>query len=128
MSSLMVKSLDRPEEARPFADMGRVELVTLGQPTVGRATFEPGWRWSEHVKPQAGTALCEVTHTGYVGSGGEMVRMADGTDAELKPGDAFAIGSGHDVWVIGDEPCVTIDFSGTAQFVGASAPEGDQQR
>lgn len=128
MSTLMVKSLEQPEETRPTAGKGRIELVTLGQTTVGRATFEPGWRWSEHVKPLAGTELCEVTHTGYVVSGRELVRMADGTEVELKPGDAFVIGPGHDAWVMGQEPCVTVDFSGTAQLIGASAPEGDQRR
>lgn len=128
MSTLIAKSLEQPEETRPTAGKGRIELVTLGQTTVGRATFEPGWRWSEHVKPLAGTELCEVTHTGYVVSGREMVRMDDGTEVELKPGDAFVIGPGHDAWVIGQEPCVTVDFSGTAQLIGASAPEGDQGR
>ena len=84
--------------------------MTLGGVTVGRATFEPGWRWSEHIKPAAGTELCEVTHTGYVVSGRQVVRTADGTEIELQPGDAFVIAPGHDAWVVGDEPCVTVDF------------------
>jgi uncharacterized cupin superfamily protein len=69
----------------------------------------------------AGTELCQVTHTGYVVSGRERVRMADGTEAELGPGDAFVIGPGHDAWVIGAEPCVTLDFSGTAALVGVAS-------
>lgn len=116
-SSLMVKSLERPDETRSVADKGRIQLVTLGSVTVGRATFEPGWRWSDHVKPTAGTDLCQVTHTGYIVSGRQGLRMADGTEVELGPGDAFVVGPGHDAWVVGDEPCVSIDFSGIGDFV-----------
>jgi quercetin dioxygenase-like cupin family protein len=115
-ATLIVKSLDRPEETRPTADMGHIDLVTLGQTTVGRATFHPGWRWSQHVKPIAGTDLCQATHTGYVVSGRQAVRMSDGSQIELKPGDAFVIAPGHDAWVIGEEPCVTLDFSGVANY------------
>lgn len=114
--SAIVKSLDRPTESRHTADKGWIELVKLGEVTVGRATFLPGWRWSEHVKPSAGTELCQATHTGYVVSGRQAVRMADGAEVELGPGDAFVIGAGHDAWVIGDTPCVTIDFSGGSTF------------
>jgi quercetin dioxygenase-like cupin family protein len=112
MGRLMVRSLEDPQDSRETAGMGQIDLVHLGEVTVGRATFQPGWRWSEHVKPQAGTDLCEATHTGYVVSGRQMVRMADGEELELKPGDAFVIGAGHDAWVVGEEPCVTLDFSG----------------
>jgi quercetin dioxygenase-like cupin family protein len=114
--TVIVKSLDQPDESRPTADKGRIELVNLGKVTVGRATFHPGWRWSEHVKPIVGTELCQATHTGYVVSGRQAVRMADGTEVELGPGDAFVIGPGHDAWVIGETPCVTLDFSGGANF------------
>jgi quercetin dioxygenase-like cupin family protein len=115
-AALSVKSLDQPGETRTTIDRGRIELVTLGGVTVGRATFEPGWRWSEHAKPLAGTDLCEATHIGYVVSGRQVCRMADGTQIELKPGDAFVVGPGHDAWVVGDEPCVTVDFNGLADF------------
>ena len=118
---VLAKSLDRPDETRRTADRGRIDLVTLGEVTVGRATFEPGWRWSEHIKPLAGTELCEITHTGYVMSGRQVVRMHDGTEVELGPGDAFVVGPGHDAWVIGDEPCVTLDFSGIAEL---ARPQG----
>jgi quercetin dioxygenase-like cupin family protein len=111
---LIVKSLDEPDERRQAAGKGEIELVSLGETRLVRATFQPGWRWSEHVQPAAGTDLCEVVHTGYVVSGRQAVRMADGTEMELGPGDAFVIGAGHDSWVIGDEPCVTIDFTGGA--------------
>ena len=116
MAGLIVKSLDQPDETRSTADKGRIELVQLGEVTVGRATFEPGWTWSEHVKPLAGTELCEATHTGYVISGRHAVRMGDGTEVELGPGDAFVIGPCHDAWVIGEEPCVSLDFSGLADY------------
>jgi quercetin dioxygenase-like cupin family protein len=115
-SGLLVKSLDEPDEIRPTADKGQIELVSLAGLTVGRATFQPGWRWSEHVKPHAGTALCQATHTGYVLSGRQHVLLADGTEVELKSGDAFVIPAGHDAWVIGEEPCVTLDFSGGAEL------------
>ncbi|HLI31770.1 MAG TPA: cupin domain-containing protein [Solirubrobacteraceae bacterium] len=121
MSSVIVKSLEDPEDSRATAGHGRIDLVRLGGLTVGRATFQPGWRWSEHVKPQAGTELCEAAHTGYVVSGRQMVRMADGSEFELKPGDAFVIGPGHDAWVLGEEPCVTVDFSGSATLLQAAA-------
>lgn len=118
---LMHKSLDAPEQARQTADRGRVDLVQVGDVTIARATFLPGWRWSEHVKPTAGTDLCQATHTGYVVSGRQVVRMADGTEAELRPGDAFVVGAGHDAWVVGDEPCVTVDFSGGPQFTAGGS-------
>jgi quercetin dioxygenase-like cupin family protein len=116
MAPLIVKSLDQPDETRPAMDEGRIEIVTLGPVAVGRATFKPGWRWSQHVQRLAGTELCEATHLGYVVSGRQAVRMADGTEVELKPGDAFIVGAGHDAWVVGDEPCVSLDFSGLADF------------
>jgi hypothetical protein len=95
--------------------------------TVGRATFQPGWRWSVDVKPVAETELCQVTHTGYVLSGREVVRMADGTEVELGPGDAFVIGPGHDAWVIGDQPCVTLDFNGTSAQFGSPNAESEER-
>lgn len=126
-TEVIVKSLDRPDESRSPSDSGRIDLVELGEATVGRATFQPGWRWSADVKPVAGTDLCQVTHTGYVVSGRQRVRMADGTEVELAPGDAFVIGAGHDAWVVGDEPCVTLDFTGTARHVGVPSETGEER-
>jgi hypothetical protein len=120
---MIVKSMDQPEEVRAPSGRGRIEMVRLGEVTVGRATFQPGWRWSVDVKQVAGTELCEVAHTGYVVSGRQGVRMADGAEIELRPGDAFTIAPGHDAWVIGEEPCVTLDFSGNAPQVGVPSEQ-----
>ena len=113
--SMEAKDLSSPDETRPFPK-GRMEVVTLGGVTIGRGTFDPGWKWSECVKPIAGTASCQVAHTGYVVSGRMMVVMDDGTAAEAGPGTAVVIPPGHDAWIVGDEPCVFIDFTGATQY------------
>lgn len=124
---LIVKSLDQAEQTRAPSERTRIDLVTLGEVTVGRAVFQPGWRWSVDVKPAAGTELCEAAHMGYVIAGRERVQMADGTQVDLGPGDAFVIGPGHDAWVLGDEPCVTLDFGGTPALAQATT-EGKAAR
>lgn len=113
MENLERKTFDAPDEVRQMKDKG------LGG-VVGKATFEPGWRWSEHVKPIAGTESCEITHLGYVISGRQGVRMDDGTELEFGPGDVVAIPPGHDGWVIGDEACVLLDFAGMAHYAEPS--------
>jgi len=105
-----IKSFDSPDETRPFEGNGRVELVNLGGREIGKGTFEPGWRWSENVKPIAETDSCEFAHLGYVISGRMRVYMDDGSQGEIGPGDVFAIAPGHDAEVIGEEPCVMIDI------------------
>lgn len=110
MAGIEVRNFGRPDETRPFDGKGRVEIVSLGGRELGKATFEPGWRWSENVKPIAQTDACEFDHLGYVISGRMRVRMNDGSEGEIGPGDVFAIPAGHDAEVIGDEPCVTIDI------------------
>jgi hypothetical protein len=109
-AALHIKSFDVPDESFPVGGLARVETLNLGETPVHRATFQPGFRWTEHVKPIVGTDLCEIPHTGYVVSGRLGVRMADGTEREMAAGDAFDIPPGHDVWVIGDEPYVAVDF------------------
>lgn len=113
-----VKSFGSPDETRQFADgKGKLELVNLGNGgAVGRATFEPGWRWSEHVKPIVGTDSCQVAHLGYVVSGRMRLRMDDGTEHEVGPGDVLVAPPGHDAWVVGDEPNVQVDFQGAAHY------------
>jgi quercetin dioxygenase-like cupin family protein len=110
MAGIEIKSLDAPDEVRPFADKGQAEVVNIGGGIVLRGTFEPGWRWSEHVKPIAGTDSCQSPHFFYVLSGRMSARMDDGTEGETGPGDVVRIEPGHDAWVDGDEPCVVVDF------------------
>ena len=117
MAGLVRKSLDSPEETRPFEDgKGKLELVNLEGGPVGRATFEPGWRWSKHVKPIAGTDSCQAPHMGYVISGRMGVRMDDGEETEFGPGDFMICPPGHDAWITGDEACVVIDWQGVADY------------
>jgi len=113
------KSFSSPDEVRPFADKGQVEIVKLSNGVVGKATFEPGWRWSEHVKPIAGTDSCQAAHLGFVVSGRQAIQMDDGTELEFGPGDVVTIPPGHDGWVVGDEPCVVVDFSGMEHYAEA---------
>ena len=110
MASMEVKSFDSPDEVREFEGNGHADVLQLGGHTVGRGTFEPGWRWSSNVKPIAGTDSCEVSHLGYCVSGRMKVFMDDGSEGECGPGDAVAIPPGHDAEVVGDEPCVFLDF------------------
>ncbi|MCX4691405.1 cupin domain-containing protein [Streptomyces sp. NBC_01408] len=113
MAGLVSKNFDKPDETRPFEDgKGRLDLVETGGGSVGRAVFEPGWKWSEHIKPLAGTDSCESAHTGYVVSGHMKVVMNDGDSAEIGPGDFIQIAPGHDAWVLGDERCVVLDWTG----------------
>ncbi|QIN80709.1 cupin domain-containing protein [Rubrobacter marinus] len=124
------KSLDSPDEVRSF-EKGRMDVVNLGGDVVaGRAVFEPGWRWSEHVKPVAGTDSCQVAHVGYVLSGRLHVRMDDGSEGELGPGDAMTIPPGHDAWTVGDEPCTMLDFSGAERYARekTAATSGTRER
>jgi hypothetical protein len=110
-----IKRFDSPDETRLF-EKGKFELVTLGGTTLGRATYEPGWKWSEHVGPLSGERSCQVEHLGLVVSGRVMVRMDDGTQIELGPSSVFSVPPGHDSWVIGDEPYVSIHFAGAGEY------------
>ncbi len=117
MSGLIRKSLNAPEETRPFTQgKGKLDLVNLETGPVGRATFEPGWKWSLHVKPIAGTDSCQAAHMGYYVSGQMLVRMDDGEEIEYGPGDFAVIPPGHDAWTIGEEACVVIDWQGFADY------------
>ena len=107
-------------------EKGRIELVELGELAVGRAIFEPGWRWSEHVKPIVGTETCQVHHIGYVVSGHLHVEMGDGASIELMAGDTFEVPPGHDAWVVGDEPWVSVDYAGRRLFAKSPAAVSDR--
>jgi mannose-6-phosphate isomerase-like protein (cupin superfamily) len=109
---IKVKNLSQPTETRNLPKT-KIEVVDLGRGnTIMRATFQPGWKWSECVKPTAGTESCKVPHINYVISGHLKVVMDDGLELDMGPGDAVDIPPGHDAWVVGSEPCVVIDFSG----------------
>ena len=109
MSSLQKRSFDSPDETRPFRAHGRADVVTLADFTIGRATFEPGWKWSEDVQPIAGTDSCQVRHTGVCVAGQMTVRGDDGTEVSYGAGDVFVMEPGHDAWVPGGEACVMFD-------------------
>jgi quercetin dioxygenase-like cupin family protein len=116
MAHIQRRRFDDADETRPFQDKGHVELVSIAGGVVGRATFQPGWRWSEHVKPIAGTDSCQAAHVGYVLSGRQVILMDDGSELEIGAGDVVSIPAGHDGWTVGDEPCVVIDFAGMAEY------------
>lgn len=116
MANIEVKNFDAPDETRPFEGNGKADVVQLGGRTIGRATFEPGWRWSENVKPIAQTDSCQVSHLGYILSGRMRVFMDDGAQGEAGPGDVFAIPPGHDAEVVGDQPCIALDFGEYAEY------------
>jgi uncharacterized cupin superfamily protein len=116
MPDIEVKNFDSPDETRPFEGKGQAEMVNVAGRTIGRGTFEPGWRWSENVKPIAQTDSCEVSHLGYVVSGRMKVFMDDGSEGELGPGDVVAIPPGHDAEIVGDEPCVFVDFGEISEY------------
>jgi quercetin dioxygenase-like cupin family protein len=112
------QSFAQATEVREFPK-GRVELVTIGGATIGRATFEPGWRWATSVQPLVKTHSCEAPHFQYHLSGTLRVRMDDGTEFDCGPGDVSLLPSGHDAWVIGDEPAVVVDFQGMVDYARA---------
>jgi len=122
MSRSLVRSFSSPDEHREFSS-GVLDLITVGALTFGQETLEPGWRWSKDVRPLAGTDRCEFHHVGFQISGRWVCEDRDGTQLEVRPGDIFDTPPGHDAWVIGDEPCVTIDFQGIADWAtrGSSA-------
>jgi ethanolamine utilization protein EutQ (cupin superfamily) len=115
IDQLLLRRFDQPDEVREF-EKGRLELVHVGGMTIGRASYEPGWRWTEHVRPAVETELCEVEHLGLVVEGRAAVRMTDGTEVVMAPGDIFAVPPGHDSWVVGDEPYVSLHFLGAAAY------------
>jgi hypothetical protein len=110
-----LKTFDSPEEVRTF-DKGKVELVKVGGASIGRATFEPGWKWSTCVKPVAQTKSCQAAHLGYQLSGKMITRMDNGVEKTSKAGDVLFIPAGHDAWVVGDEPVVVLDFQGMIEY------------
>src|SRR5687767_13381010 len=120
MSGLEVKAFDQPDELVRF-ELGHVQLVRVGSMTFGREVLQPGWRWSTHVRPIVGTDWCEFHHVGYLQSGRFAIMPRDGEAIEVTAGAITDVAPGHDAWVVGDEPAVTIDFQGVEGW--AKAPE-----
>ena len=118
MKKADLKSFAKPDEVREFPK-GRLELVKVGGATVGRAVFEPGWRWAESVQPLVKTRSCEAPHFQYHVSGVLRIRMDDGTEFDCKPGDVSLLPSGHDAWVIGSEPAIVVDFQGMIDYANS---------
>jgi hypothetical protein len=109
------RSYTEPDEVREFPN-GKAEILKVGDAEIGRLTLQPGWRWSNDVKPVAGTDLCEAPHMQYHVSGRLHVVMADGTEFEAGPGDVTSLPQGHDAWVVGDEPAVVVDWYGASNY------------
>jgi quercetin dioxygenase-like cupin family protein len=111
----IIKRFDSPDEVRHFTK-GTFELVRIGDMTIGRASYDPGWKWSEHVGRELGVESCQVDHVGLVLSGHAKALMDDGREIDLTPGDLFSIGPGHDSWVVGNEPYVSLHFMGAEDY------------
>ena len=116
MNEVILKRFEQPDETREF-ERGKFEVVNIGGLTIGRATYQPGWKWSEHVRPLAGTPFCEIEHVGLVISGRAAAAMTDGATVELTPGTLFYVPPvPHDSWVVGEEPYVSLHFLGAAHY------------
>ena len=108
-------NLEHPSEVRTF-EKGRFEVYRLGPSTLGRATYEPGWRWSEHVGEAPGETSCQVEHVGLVLSGRAVAKMDDGRELVMRAGDFFYIPPGHDSWVVGEDPYVSLHIMGSEDY------------
>ena len=115
VSDVILKRFESPDETRIF-EKGKFEVIQIGGMTVGRATYEPGWKWSEHVGKPMGAAYCPVEHIGMVVSGSATAAMQDGRVIEMRAGDVFYIPPGHDSWVVGNEPYVSLHFFGAGDY------------
>ena len=120
MPRLQRKGFEAPDEVRTFPN-GRIDVVMLDEVAVGRFVLQPGWRWSEHVAPVAGTQSCQLRHVGFTISGTLSIRMDDGTELTIGPGDAYEIPPGHDGWVVGDQPWESVEFTSAHEY--ARSPE-----
>lgn len=119
MKKMETKSFNSADEVRTF-DKGKLELIKIGGAIVGRGTFQPGWKWSESVKPLVKTKSCEAPHFQYHVSGTLRIKMDDGTETECKAGDVSFLPMGHDAWVVGNEPVVVVDFQGMVDYAKES--------
>ena len=115
MLDVILKRFEQPDELRQF-EKGKFELIHIAGMTIGRATYSPGWKWSEHVGRSIGKKSCDVEHVGIVLSGRATAAMDDGKVIEMKAGDVFYIAPGHDSWVVGNEPYVSLHLMGANQY------------
>ena len=115
INEVVLKRFEKPDEVRTF-EKGRFEIVRIGGMTIGRASYEPGWKWSVHVGKATGEKMCQVEHVGMVIEGRATAAMGDGSVIEMKAGDIFYIPPGHDSWVVGDEPYVSLHFLGAEDY------------
>jgi hypothetical protein len=120
MDEAKLKSFNAPDEVRQFPN-GRLELINIGGAMIGRAIFEPGWRWATSVQPIAKTRSCEAPHFQYHVSGVLRIKMDDGSEFDCKPGDVSLLPSGHDAWVVGNEAAIVVDFQGMLDYAAGSA-------
>ena len=122
MSQLTIRQFRRADESREFP-LGQFDLITLCETTIGHARYEPGWRWSTHVGPISGTPLCTVEHLGFVLTGRAAVKMENGDEAILSPGDLFFVSGAHDSWVVGDEAYESLQFLNAASYARSKGQE-----
>jgi len=115
MTGLEVNDFSSPDEVRR-PEKTSVEVVKIGGGEIGRYTFQPGWRWSDHIKPIVGTESCQTEHVGYVVSGTLHVESDDGTSGEVTSGSVYRIAPGHDAWVVSEDPVVVVEFQGAANY------------
>jgi quercetin dioxygenase-like cupin family protein len=115
---LQLVNFDSPAEVRTF-EKGTFELYNVGPMTLGRATYEPGWRWSEHVGAPSGERSCQVEHVGLVLSGSAVAKMDGGEEIVMREGDFFYVPPGHDSWVVGDKPYVSLHFLGSEDYAAS---------
>jgi len=124
--AMISKQFTQPDERRPFKGHGHLDVLSFGEAKViGHGVFEPGWKWSNDLKPIAGTDSCQSEHLGYCLAGEMVIRMNNGEEIRVKAGDAFHIEPGHDAWVIGNQSCEMLDFIG---FKDYAKPKGEQKK
>ncbi|MDQ2649586.1 MAG: cupin domain-containing protein [Actinomycetota bacterium] len=119
MAGLEINDFSMPDEVRKPDPTVAIDVVKMAGGEIGRYTFQPGWRWSEHIKPVVGGDSCQTEHVGYVIAGTMGIQTADGTTGEVHSGSVYRIAPGHDGWVIGDDPVVVVEFQGAATYAKA---------
>ncbi len=125
MAKLLVKHFTTPDETRNFQSHGRMDVIKFEGGVVGRGIFEPGWRWSNDVRPLAGTESCQTAHALYVLSGRMRIKMDSGEESDIAAGDFAIVPPGHDAWTVGNEVCTVFDYGGVAHYAESRA--GAQQ-